>query len=446
MTRKANISHVFHRHLRSEYPFAERAQGAYIYDAGGKAYLDASGGAAVSCLGHGHPRVIAAIKRQADRMAFAHSAFFTSEPAEQLADHLSARAPDGFGRVYFVSGGSEATETALKLARQIQVERGQHTRDHFIARKQSYHGNTLGALSVSDDPVRRELYGPLMLAHVRFVEPCHAYRHRRAGESEADYGKRAAASLEAEIGRLGECRAIAFIAETVSGARLGAAPPAPGYFKEIRRICDDHGLLMILDEVMCGMGRTGTLFACEQDGVAPDMITLAKGLGGGYQPIGALLVREELVGEIEAARGFFQHGHTYLGHSTACAAALAVQRAIEDEDLLARVRRNGHRLKSGLAARFADHPHVGDVRGRGFFIGLELVEERDSKKPFSEAVAEKIRAAAMNNAMVCYPSSGTADGISGDHVLLAPPFILTPDQGDELIDKLAQSLKDVLGI
>jgi adenosylmethionine-8-amino-7-oxononanoate aminotransferase len=294
MTR-SNVSHVFHRSLRTSFPEAAFAKGAYITDASGRQYLDASGGAAVSCLGHGHPQIIGAIKDQLDRMAFAHTSFFTSHPAEALADRLSQKAPGGAWRVYFLSGGSEANEAALKLARQIQVERGEATRDHFISRRFSYHGNTLGALSVGGRQANVDLYGPILSPNVRKIMPCFAYRWKAEGEDDNDFGLRAAGALEHEILDLGPGRAIAFIAETVVGATLGCVPAVPGYFKEIRRICDEHGALMILDEVMCGMGRCGTLFACQAEGVVPDIITIAKGIAAGYQPLGAMLVREELV-------------------------------------------------------------------------------------------------------------------------------------------------------
>ncbi len=446
MAPQANASRVFHRALKGDIPQAEGGQGAYLRDAQGKQYLDASGGAAVSCLGHGEPRVIAAIKQQLDRLAFAHTSFFTNAPAEELAEVLSAKAPGGNWRVYFLSGGSEANETALKLARQVQVERGQASRDHFIARHQSYHGNTLGALSVSGNAGRKKIYLPILNGNVRHIMPCYAYRHQEPGESDAAFGQRAAGTLEKEIADLGPERAIAFIAETVVGSTLGAAPPAPGYFKEIRRICDEHGVLMVLDEVMSGMGRTGTLFACEQDGVVPDMIAVAKGLGAGYQPIGALLVREEIVQEIESGSGAFQHGHTYIGHPTACAAALAVQKVFDEDGLVERVAAKGPVLDAILKDRFGSHAHVGDIRGRGFFRGIELVEDRDTKTPFAAnlGLAGKIKKAAMLNGLVCYPDNRTVDGVSGDHVLLAPPFIMEDAQFDELADKLGCSIDQAL--
>lgn len=444
-------SHVFHRDLRASYPVAVSGEGAWIVDRAGNRYLDASGGAAVSCLGHRHPRVVAAIREQAGKLEFAHTAFFTSEPAEELADFLVARAPKGFGRVYFVSGGSEANEMALKLARQVHVERGETQRAHAIAREQSYHGNTLGALALGGNPARKELYAPILGLPVSHIAPCYAYRHRRDDESEAAYGLRAAKALEDEILRIGPPNVSAFFAETVVGATAGAVPPAPGYFREIRRICDAYGVLMVLDEVMSGMGRTGTLFACEQDGVVPDMITTAKGLGAGHQPIGATLVREELARAIETRDGVFRHGHTYIGHPIACAAALETQKVIEEEGLLERVRGGGEKFNAMLTERFGQHPHVGDIRGRGLFRAIELVAERETKAPFPRAggLANRIKRNAMDAGLICYPGNGTADGIDGDHVLLAPPFIMSDAELALAVDRLAtavtKSLAEIAG-
>jgi len=446
MLSRPNASRVFHRSLTRAIPQADHASGATITDTNGKVYLDASSGAAVSSLGHSHPRIIEAIKAQLDRIAFVHNSFLTSEPAERLAEKLSAKAPGGAWRVYFLAGGSEATEAALKLARQIQVERGQASRDILLSRRFSYHGNTLGALSVSGRGSSLGLFGPILVPNVRRVAPCYAYRLREEGESLEDYGLRAARTLEEEIEALGPRRAISFIAETVSGATLGCVPPTPGYFKEIRRICDAHGVLMILDEVMCGMGRCGSMFACEQDGVVPDMITIAKGLGGGYQPIGALMVREELVEEIERGSGAFSHGHTYVAHAAACAAGLAVQEVLEEERLVERVAKLAPLLRHRLVETFGGHPNVGDIRGRGFFQAIELVADRTTKEPFpAEArLAARLKARAMENGLICYPFAGNVDGERGDHALLAPPFIISEAQIDELCDKLARSLDETL--
>lgn len=439
------MSHVFPRHSRVDSPVAVGGEGCYLIDAVGKRYLDGSGGAAVSCLGHGDREVTAAIKDQLDRLAFAHTGFFTSEPAEALADLLIEHAPAGLDRVYFVSGGSEAVEAAIKLARQYWVEKGAPDRSRLIARKQSYHGNTIGALSAGGNEWRRAQFGPLLL-DVSHIEPCYAYRHRRDDESPEAYGRRAADALEAEIARLGPETVMAFIAEPVVGATAGAVPPAPGYFRRIREICDRHGVLLILDEVMCGMGRTGSLFACEQDGVAPDIVCIAKGLGAGYQPIGAMICTAEIHDTIAAGTGFFQHGHTYIGHPAATAAGLAVLRAILGRHLLPRVQEKGEQLAGALTERFDQHPHVGDIRGRGLFRGLEIVADRESRDPFDPArrVAAGIKRAAFEAGLICYPMAGTIDGRTGDHVLLAPPFIIGDGEIDELVDKLDRAISVAL--
>ncbi|MGR3724580.1 aspartate aminotransferase family protein [Abyssibius alkaniclasticus] len=439
------MNHVFPRNPKSLPPIAMRGEGVYLYDSTGKQYLDGSGGAAVSCLGHGDADVTSAIKAQLDKLAFAHTGFLSSEPAESLADRLVAHAPAGIDRVYFVSGGSEAIEAAMKLARQYMIEIGQPERTKFIARKQSYHGNTLGALGTGGNMWRRAPFDAVMVS-ASHIEPCYAYRLREDGESEADYGLRAANALEAELLRLGPENVIGFLAEPVVGATLGAVPAAPGYFTRIREICDHYGILLILDEVMCGMGRTGRLFACEADGVSPDIVTIAKGLGGGYQPIGAMLCQGKIYDAIREGSGFFQHGHTYIGHPVACAAADAVLKKLTEGGMVARAARMGARLEAALRNAFGQHPHIGDIRGRGMFQGLEIVKDRESKDPFAPGlnVAARLKKAAFANGLICYPMSGTIDGQRGDHILLAPPFIITDAQIDELVGKLATSLAEVL--
>ena len=439
------MTHVFHRQLRTEMPVATGGEGVYLIDSTGKRYLDASGGAAVSCLGHGDPDVIAAVKAQLDQLAFAHTGFFTSQPAEDLADFLIEHGPDGTAAVYFVSGGSEAVEAALKMARQYFIEIGEPGRTKFIARRQSYHGNTLGALSVGGNVWRREPFKEL-LTDASHIAPCYAYRHRRDDESEAEYGRRVADELDAEIERLGPENVCAFIAETVGGATAGVLPPVTGYFQRIREICDKHGVLLILDEVMCGMGRTGTLFACEQDGIAPDLSCVAKGLGAGYQPIGATLVNARVFRAFTEGSGFFQHGHTYMGHPSACAGSLAVQTKIRDTGLLDRVKERGEQLVDKLHERFGNHPNIGDIRGRGLFRGIEIVADRATKAPLDPAlkVHAKVKAHAMDLGLICYPGGGTVDGAEGDHILLAPPFIISEDELDELVQKLGDAVDAAL--
>ncbi len=440
------MSHVFHRTLAQVPPTVVKGEGSWLIDQAGKRYLDASGGAGVSCLGHSHPAVIAAIEAQLRRVPYTHNSFFTSEPAEALADCLVKTAPAGLTSVYFTSGGSEATETALKLARQYFVERGQPERFRFVARRQSYHGNTLGALSVGGNMARRALYEPILLPGVSHIEPCYAYRHQRSDETEEAYGLRAADALETELQRLGPESVAAFIMEPVVGASLGAAPAVAGYLKRIRQICDRHGVLLILDEVMCGMGRTGRLYACDEDGVVPDLLTTAKGLGAGYQPIGAVLIHERIRQTLLEGSGAFQHGFTYIGHAAACAGALAVQEVIEREGLVERVRVLGQRLRDGLQERFGNHHHVGDIRGRGLFIGLELVEDRASKRPFDPArrINGRLKALALEEGLLCYPSGGTVDGVKGDHLLLAPPYNSSEVEIDQIVERLGRALDRVL--
>ena len=439
------MTNIIHRSFRVTPPLAVGGEGVWLIDAAGKRYLDASGGAAVSCLGHGHPDVIAAMHAQIDTLAYAHTSFFTSAPAEQLADHLAANAPEGLANVYFVSGGSEAMEAALKLARQHFVEIGQSDRTLFIGRRQSYHGNTLGALAVGGNEWRRKQFAPL-LVDVSRVSACYAYRDQRPSESEAQYTQRLLDELDAAIVAAGPRRVIAFCAETVVGATLGAVPATAGYFKGVREICDRHGILWIADEVMCGMGRTGTLHAVEQEGVSPDVMIIAKGLGGGYQPIGAVLAHERVIAPLRGGSGLFQHGHTYLGHPTACAAALAVQRVIERDGLLAYVRVRGAQLIGALREQLGAHPNVGDIRGRGLFVGVELVQDRASKAPFDPArkLHARTKARAFANGLLCYPMGGTIDGQHGDHVLLAPPFIVSEADVQAIVERLTLSIDEAL--
>lgn len=438
-------SRILHRSLRGQYPLAVSGRGCFLTDASGKSYLDASGGAAVSCLGHQHPDVLAAMHAQIDRLAYAHTSFFSTPVAEELAEALIAGAPRGFSHVYLVSGGSEAMEAALKLARQYFVEIGQPARAKFIARRNSYHGNTLGALAVGGNAWRRAQFAPLLI-DVEHVSPIYEYRERRAGESEADYCARLVAEIEAAIARIGPERVIAFVAETVGGATSGCLTAPAGYYRRVRELCDRHGILMILDEVMCGMGRTGTLYACEQEGVVPDLIAIAKGLGGGFQPIGAVLVSERVIAALAAGSGFFQHGHTYIGHPVACAAALAVQRVLARDRLVERCRVQGEKLRALLAQAFGDHPHVGDLRGRGLFLALELVRDRATKTPFDPALRlhARVKAAAMEAGLLCYPMGGTIDGQRGDHVLLAPPFVIEDHELTLLVERLQQALAAAL--
>jgi adenosylmethionine-8-amino-7-oxononanoate aminotransferase len=440
------MTRILHRQIRGALPVAASGRGVELFDADGRSYIDASGGAAVSCLGHGHPDVIAAMKAQADRLAYAHTSFFTSEPAEALADTLIAGAPAGLSHVYFVSGGSEAVEAALKMARQYFVETGRPERRNIIARRQSYHGNTLGALATGGNEWRRSQFRPL-LVETHHIDPCFAYRWQEVGESDEAYAARAAQALEEKILELGPDTVMAFVAETVVGATAGAVPPVADYFKRIRAICDRHGVLLILDEVMCGMGRTGTLHACEQERISPDIMTIAKGLGGGYQPIGAVLLGQHVFDAFANGSGSFQHGHTYIGHPMACAAALAVQQVIARDGLIDNVKVTGARLKQRLGDRFGNHPHVGDIRGRGLFMAIELVEDRSTKTPFEPGLKlhARIKREAMQRGLMVYPMGGTIDGARGDHVLLAPPFIVNEAVVDTIVERLGEAVDAAVG-
>ncbi|GMQ49220.1 aspartate aminotransferase family protein [Vibrio sp. 10N] len=396
----------------------------------------------MSNLGHSHPRVKQAIREQLDSIPYAHTGFFTTESSERLADRLVELAPTPLKHVYFVSGGSEAVESALKMARQYFVEQGKIQKTQFIARRQSYHGNTLGALAVGGNEWRREPFRPL-LATSHHIAPCYAYRDKLDSESEAEYSLRVANELESKILTLGAENVMAFVAEPVVGATAGAVPATAGYLRRIREICDRYDVLLILDEVMCGIGRTGSFFAFEQDYVVPDLVTVAKGLGAGYQSIGAVIVHEKIYNQIADGSGFFQHGHTFMGHPLACASALATVDTIVEENLLAEVTHKGQELRTRLQDAIGDLSFVGDIRGRGLFVGIELVANRETKAPLAtQTQAHKwVKSIAMEQGLMCYPMSGTIDGKQGHHVLLAPPFIIADAELDELVVKLTHSLK-----
>jgi adenosylmethionine-8-amino-7-oxononanoate aminotransferase len=441
------MSHILHRNLRAPPAVAVSGRGLRVLDAQGREVIDASGGAAVACIGHGDERVVEAITRQARSLAYAHTVFFTAQSAEDLADELLGDTPGGLTHAYFVSSGSEAVEAALKLSRQYFLEIGQPQRRRFIARRQSYHGNTLGALGVGGNMARREPYAPILADCFSHVSPCFPYREQRSDESDGDYVARLAAELDAEFQRLGPDTVIAFVAETVVGATAGCVTALPGYFPAIRAVCDRHGALLILDEVMSGMGRTGTRHAWEQEGVTPDIQTIAKGLGGGYQPIGGILVAGRVMEALAQGSGSHRHGHTYQAHPVACAAALAVQRIIREDGLLANVRAMGERLGAALQDRFGNHARIGDIRGRGLFWALEFVEDRASRRPFEpeQRINDKVKAAAIEAGVAIYPMGGTIDGKAGDHIIIAPPYIATAHDIDEIVDRLGRAVTRVVG-
>lgn len=439
-------SHVLHRSTRQPIDLAVRGDGLRITLADGRTVLDASGGAAVACLGHGSRRIAEAVARQTETLAYAHTSFFTSAPAEALADYLLGHEPGGLSHAYFVSSGSEAVEACLKMARQYFVEKGEPERLHVIGRRQSYHGNTFGALSAGGHPARRGFYEPMLMPHVSHVSPCFAFRYQGADETSAAYVARLAAELEAEFQRVGPGRVMAFIAEPVVGATSGCVAAEAGYFPAIREVCDRHGALLILDEVMGGMGRCGTRHTWEQEGVTPDLQAVAKGLSAGYLPLGAMFVSRQVMDVLDAGSGAFAHGHTFQAHPVACAAALEVQRIIDEDGLIERVRHMGQALGARLHAQFDPHPHVADIRGRGLFLAIELVADRETLEPFDPArqVAARLKRTALEHGLAIYPSSGTIDGRRGDHAIIAPAYTVTTDEIDEIVTRLATAVNAVI--
>jgi len=440
------MTKLLHRKIGTDLPRAVSGHGVTITDATGRSYIDGSGGAAVSCLGHDYPEVLEAMKAQMERISYAHTSFFTTDAAEELAERLTDLAPAPLNYLYMVSGGSEAVEAALKMARQYFVEIGQPQRRHIIARRQSYHGNTIGALATGGNAMRRVQFQPI-LPETHHVAPCYAYRDLRPGETHEAYAARLAEELEQKILELGADQVMAFVAEPVVGATLGAVPAVADYFQRIRAICDRHGILLILDEVMCGMGRTGSLFAFEQEGIVPDLVTIAKGLGGGYQPVGGVLLSQKIHDAFRDGSGLFQHGHTYIGHPIAAAAANKVVEILTRPGMMEQINRLGDRLQSGLDAALGQSPYVGDIRGRGLFRGIELVADKDSKTPFDPAlkIHARIKAEAMAQGLLSYPMGGTIDGVHGDHVLLAPPYICSEDEIDQIVERIARAIRSVIG-
>ena len=421
-------------------------QGMFIHMADGRKILDGSGGAAVSCLGHGNARVAEAVAAQMARVSYVHTGLFTNQAAEELAEFVLGDNPGGLTHAYFCSSGSEGMEAAIKLARQYFLEIGQPSRTRFIARRGSYHGNTLGALSAGGNAMRRAPYAEMLSPAFSHVSPCFSYRFQEAGESDAQYVQRLADELEAEFQRLGPDNVAAFCAEPVVGATTGCVAAVPGYFAAVRAVCDRHGALLILDEVMCGMGRTGTMHAWEQESAVPDIQVIAKGLGGGYQPIGGILIAGRVIDAFRAGSGAFMHGHTYQAHPVACAAALAVQKVIRDDNLLDNVKAMGGHLTASLTERFGNHAHVGDIRGRGLFQAIELVADRSTKATFDPLlrVHERVKQQAYLHGVAVYPMGGTIDGRQGDHVIVAPPYIATAADIDAIVERLGDAVEAAL--
>ncbi|KAL5002502.1 pyridoxal phosphate-dependent transferase [Aspergillus recurvatus] len=442
-------SAVLHRDTSFVPKKAVGGKGSYLLLEDGTNFLDSTGGAAVSCLGHGHEKVIQAITEQLKLVEYCHTAFFGTEASEELARLLVDSTGGKLSKLFVVSSGSEAVEAALKLARQYYLELPipQPQRIRFIARKPSYHGTTLGALGAGGHVLRRQPFEPILSQNTSHVSPCYAYRGKKDGESDADYVARLADELDAEFQRVGPDTVCAFIAEPVVGAALGCVPAVPGYFAAMKSICEKHGALFILDEVMCGMGRCGTQHAWEQEDVIPDLQTIGKALGGGYAPVSGLLISDKVVQAIDKGTGAFRHGQTYQGHPISCAAALAVQRVIAEEELLDNVKVMGGYLGERLRSTLKGMQYVGDIRGKGLFWGIEFVKDKTTKEPFSPetALAFKIQETGMKPVfgISLYAGMGTVDGTRGDHIILAPAYNTTKAEIDIIVDTTAKVLNEV---
>jgi adenosylmethionine-8-amino-7-oxononanoate aminotransferase len=423
-------------------PRVAYARGSYLFDVDGKRYLDGSGGPAVYCLGHSHPEVNEALQIQNGKVAHAYRYHFTSDASDHLQEIITGHT--GFPHMVFVTSGSEAVESCLKIALQYHAARGEMRRRRFISRRRSWHGNTLGALSVSDFKTRRDAYEGSLL-DVSFVSAANVYRLPE-GMSADRLARNLADELEAEILRLGADTVAAFIFEPVVGAAGGVVPAPVGYAKAIQSVCKRHGVLVIGDEVMCGSGRTGTWRALEQDGIAPDLMSIAKGLAGGYVPLGAALYSQEIEETLLAAHGGVQTGHTFTGHTTACAAGVAVQTIVARDRLLDHVLNRGAKLRNELAASLADVPEVGDIRGRGYFIGLEIVADPSSKEPFDPdlMVHADIARRSLDDGLICYPCTGNVGGTAGDTIILAPPYNASEDTLGEIVTTLTASIKNAV--
>ncbi|PNY25002.1 aminotransferase [Tolypocladium capitatum] len=436
-------SSVLHRSLLKQPQTVASASGSYITLGSGRRILDGCTGAAVAIIGHGDKDVQAAVMEQMSTVSYAHTLTFTTDSAEHLADMLLEGRPYGLCKAYFVCSGSEAMDSALKLARQYHVENGQPGRTRLVARRQAYHGNTIGAMSVGSNLARRAPYeGALLLDNVSHVSPAYGYRGQLHGETEAAYAERLVDELDAEFRSLGPATVMAFVAEPVGGATAGCITAPRGYFEGVRRVCDKYGILLILDEVMCGSGRTGTYFAFAQEGDArPDLLMLGKGLGGGYAPIAGVLAHERVIDVVRRGTGTFVHGHTYQAHPVSCAAALAVQKVLRRDDLVSQCAAKGATLEASLRSVFGGRRYVGDVRGRGLFWALEFVQDKESKQPFEPAVrfASRVRDEAQAIGLAVYPGTGTADGFNGDHVVLAPPLNISGEDLALLVKLLEEA-------
>ncbi|KAI9039217.1 uncharacterized protein KD926_009851 [Aspergillus affinis] len=423
--------HLLHRSLIEKPSLVERAHGVELYLSNGQTVIDACAGAAVAAIGHGNQEVHQAIIDQLAKVSYVHTQSYTTAAAEGLANFILEGSPYGLEKAFFVGSGSEAVESALKLARQYFYEKGEPQRTHFVARKQSYHGNTLAAMSISGNLARKVPYQGFAYPHVSHVSPAYAYRYKGAAETEEQFTTRLVQELEEEFLRVGPEKVIAFIAETVVGATSGCVAAPQGYFARVRELCNKYGILLILDEIMCGVGRTGTFFAFEQEqDVIPDILTVAKGLGGGYAAISGVLIHKKVIDGLRQGSNAYNNGHTYQAHPTSCAAALAVQKIVRRENFVSRCADMGCVLEDLLRSELKGCRSVGDIRGRGLFWAVEFVRDKESKETFDPALkfGLRVQQAAFEKGVAIYPGAGSVDGLRGDHALLAPPFIITEDQ------------------
>ena len=437
---------LLHRSLHEPPIVAESTFGNYIQLQNGVSVLDACGGAAVAIIGHGNQEVISAICKQLSIVSYVHSLTYTTSAAEELAEVLVSDKPGGLSKAFFVSSGSEAIDGAMKLARQYFFEKGETERKHFISRRKSYHGNTWGAMSLSNNLSRLVPYKDILLPHVSHLTPCYPYQYKEQGESDEKFVRRLAAELDVEFKRLGPGNVIAFVAETVGGATSGCITPLPGYFSAMRDVCKRHGALLILDEIMCGVGRTGTFFDWEQEGISPDIMTLGKGLGGGYSPIAGILIHEDVVSTLAKGSGKFNHGHTYQAHPLSCAAALAVQKIVKRDNLVERCKSLGLILETKLNHALGSELHVGEIRGRGLLWAIEFVKDRATKEPFDpkHQFGLKVQFAAFNLGIAIYPGAATVNGLHGDHVLIAPPYTISEIEIDVIVQAVAKAYHQAL--
>ncbi|KAM3473336.1 hypothetical protein MY8738_008424 [Beauveria namnaoensis] len=433
-TRTEEGTHLMHRSLKVEPAMVESAKGLELHLADGRTVLDACGGAA--------EEVVKAMLRQAGKVSYVHTQSYTTPAAEDLANFMLQGSPHGLEKAFFVCSGSEAVESALKLARQYFFEKGETNRVHFVSRQQSYHGNTMGSLSVSSNLARKVPYQGFGYQHVSHVSPAYAYRYKRDEETMEEFTERLLKELEDEFLAVGPSKVIAFLAESVGGATAGCVPPPPGYLRGARALCDKYGILLILDEIMCGTGRCGTYFAFEPEDVVPDLVTVAKGLGGGYCSIAAVLAHKRVVDVIRQGTSSFNHGHTYQAHPVACATALAVQKIVRRDDLVARCAAMGKLLEAKLRAELSGCPSVGDVRGRGLFWAVEFVKDKETKETFDPLISFgiQVQQTAFEAGVAVYPGWLTVDGRRGDHVLLAPPFTVAEEELDIIVRVLKSAI------